>query len=90
MLQGHYLRYGTPTSTQQPGDPKLLHRTTVDLTVFTAEVKVALDNKLSAEFLRSTKKRAPSRLTYNLIYVGTLHYSSFRKLIDWVCEDWER
>ncbi|KAF8549066.1 hypothetical protein OG21DRAFT_1500623 [Imleria badia] len=64
----------TPTSTQQHGDPKLLHRTTVDLTVFTAEVKVELNNKISTELLRCTKKQAPSRLTYNLIYTGKDEY----------------
>ncbi|KAF8552603.1 hypothetical protein OG21DRAFT_1443221 [Imleria badia] len=64
----------TPTSTEQPGDPKLQHRTTVDLTVFTAEVNVELDKKLSVELLRSTRKQAPSRLTYNLIYTGKDEY----------------
>ena len=62
---------GTPTSPQQPGDPTRLHRTILDLTMFTAEVKVELDKKLSAELFRSTKKQPPPRLTYGLIYVST-------------------
>jgi hypothetical protein len=42
----------------------------VTLTVFTAEVDVKVDEKLSAELRRSTKKNPPSRLKYSLIYVG--------------------
>ena len=62
---------GTPTLPQQPGDPTRLHRTAVDLTVFTAEVRVELDEKRSTELRRSTKKQPPSWLKYRLIYVST-------------------
>ena len=48
-----------------------LHRTTVDLTVFTAEVEV-VDKKRSAELLRTTMKEPPPQLKYHLIYVSTL------------------
>ena len=58
---------------KQPRDPTLLYRTAVDLTVFTAAVKVELDKKLSAELLRSTKKEPPSRLTYDLVYVSAFN-----------------
>jgi hypothetical protein len=62
---------GSLTSPQHPGDPTRLYRTAVDLTVFTAEVKVELDEKRSAELLRSTKKQPPSQLKYGLIYVSS-------------------
>jgi hypothetical protein len=65
---------GTPTSPQQPGDPTRLHKTTIDLTVFTAQVIVNLDDKLSAELLRSTMKRPPLQLKYHLIYTGKDEY----------------
>ncbi|KAG6375323.1 hypothetical protein JVT61DRAFT_3551 [Boletus reticuloceps] len=66
---------GTLTPPQQHGDPtRRLHRTKADLTVFTAEVKVELDQKLSMELLRSTKKRSPTRLKYCLIYTGKEEY----------------
>lgn len=60
----------TPTSSQHPEDPTSLHRTTVDLTMFTADVKVELSIKLSAELFRAIKKQPPLRLTYDLIYVS--------------------
>lgn len=44
--------------------------TSVTLTVFTAEVNVNVDRKLSVELLRSTKKNPPQQLTYSLIYVS--------------------
>lgn len=62
---------GTSTPPPHIGHPTLLHRTNVDLTMFVASVKVELDEKLSAELFRSTKKLPPSRLTYGLLYVST-------------------
>ena len=57
---------------QPPKDSAELHNTSVTLTVFTAEVDVNADKKLSAELLRSTKKNPPGRLEYHLIYVSIL------------------
>ncbi|KAH0825764.1 hypothetical protein J3R83DRAFT_8923 [Lanmaoa asiatica] len=54
---------------QPPKDPIELHGMNVTLTVFTAEVDVKVDKKLSTELLRSTKKNPPARLKYDLIYV---------------------
>ena len=42
------------------------------LTVFAANVDVQLDKKMTGELLRSTMKKPPSRLRYELIYVSTL------------------
>ena len=41
------------------------------LTIFTANVEVRLDKKMTGELLRSTLKKPPSRLRYELIYVST-------------------
>ena len=41
------------------------------LTIFAANVEVQLDQKMSKELLRSTLKKPPSRLRYELIYVST-------------------
>ena len=44
--------------------------TSVTLTVFTTEVNVNVDRKLSGELLQSMKKNPPQQLTYSLIYVS--------------------
>ena len=41
------------------------------LTIFAANVDVRLSKKMTAELLRSTQKKPPSRLRYELIYVST-------------------
>jgi len=46
------------------------HSSNIVLTIFTANVDVRLDKKMSEELLRSTKKNPPSRLRYELIYVS--------------------
>ncbi|KAI5995735.1 hypothetical protein EDC04DRAFT_2910213 [Pisolithus marmoratus] len=51
-----------------------LHQTSVTLTVFTADVNVKVDKKLSAELLRSMKKNPPQQLRYSLIYTGKDEY----------------
>jgi hypothetical protein len=41
------------------------------LTIFAANVDVRLDKKMTAELLRSTLKKPPSRLRYELLYVSS-------------------
>lgn len=41
------------------------------LTIFAANVDVRLDDKMTGELLRSTLKKPPSRLRYELIFVST-------------------
>lgn len=41
------------------------------LSVFSAEVDVKLNMKMASELHRSTKKNPPSKLKYELIYVGS-------------------
>jgi hypothetical protein len=43
----------------------------VVLTIFAANVDVRVDKKMTGELLRSTLKKPPSRLRYELIYVST-------------------
>lgn len=52
--------------------------TRVTLSVFSAEVDVKLNVKMASELHRSTKKNPPSKLKYELIYVGLqpLHVKS--------------
>lgn len=75
---------------QPPKDPTELHEMNVTLTVFTAEVDVKVDKKLSAELLRSTKKNPPARLKYDLIYVGASMRLAFTKSYHDSYEDRER
>ena len=42
------------------------------LTIFAANVDVRLDEKMTVELLRATKKNPPSRLRYELIYVSLI------------------
>jgi len=74
---------------QPPKDPTELHEVNVALTVFTAEVDVKVDKKISAELLRSTKKNPPARLTYDLIYVGISMRLAFTKAYQISYKDWE-
>ena len=57
-----------------PDEPiNLLKATSSDivLTIFAANVEVQLDKKMTEELLRSTLKKPPNRLHYELIYVST-------------------
>ena len=54
----------------------------VDLSIFSAKVKVVMKPEPSDELVRCMKKTPPPELEYSLIYVGHLYYSHFRKLID--------
>ena len=69
---------GTPSLPPQVGGPRL--RTTIDLTVYTAEVKVELDEELSGKIFRSIKKQPPSRLQYSMVFVSTLSHLILHKL----------
>ena len=46
-----------------------VNTTSVVLAVFLADVDVILDERMKRELLRATKKNAPQRLKYELIYV---------------------
>lgn len=52
-----------------PVDPLESSETAITLSVFSAEINVRLNAKLSSEIYRSTKKNPPSTMKYELIYV---------------------
>jgi hypothetical protein len=56
-------------------DLKKIHETAVMLTIFSADVDVSLDRKVAQELVRSTKKKTPERLKFELIYVRILFFS---------------
>lgn len=55
-------------------DPLVIHQTSVSLSIYSADVDIRLDKKMSAELMRSTKKSPPSALKYELIYVRLMQY----------------
>ncbi|KIJ65877.1 hypothetical protein HYDPIDRAFT_151535 [Hydnomerulius pinastri MD-312] len=59
-------------------DSMRMHETKVDLTMFTAEVDVTVDEKLSKELNWCTKKNPPSHLKYSLIYTEKDKYDQSR------------
>lgn len=46
-----------------------INETSVVLAVFSADVDVTLDERMKRELLRATKKNAPQKMRYELIYV---------------------
>ncbi|KAK0461397.1 uncharacterized protein EV420DRAFT_1669612 [Desarmillaria tabescens] len=60
-------------------DPRQIRVTSVALSIFSADVDVRLDKKLSAELHRSTKKNPPSKLKYELIYTGKDEYDTSKQ-----------
>jgi hypothetical protein len=66
---------GTPTTHAPVMENETIHlleanSLNVVLTIFTANVAVRLDKKMTGELLRATKKNPPNRLRYELIYVS--------------------
>ena len=60
------------------------------LTIFTANVDVRLDKKMTEELLRSTKKNPPSRLRCELIYVSRTVVKRSCEIGSYVSSDGER
>lgn len=53
-------------------DPNAIHETSVSLSVYSIDIAVTLNKKLSVELQRATKKEAPARMKYELIYVSSI------------------
>jgi hypothetical protein len=86
---------GTPevTPSMVPKEPTNLleaHSSNIALTIFTANVDVRLDKRMTEELLRSTKKNPPSRLRYELIYVSPMVVKRRCEIGSYVCSDGER
>ncbi|KAH8981254.1 hypothetical protein EDB83DRAFT_1390074 [Lactarius deliciosus] len=65
-----------PAALKQPNNLLGALSSSVVLTIFTANVDVRLDKKMTAELLRATKKTPPSRLRYELTYMEKDQYDS--------------
>ncbi|EJD01998.1 uncharacterized protein FOMMEDRAFT_109078 [Fomitiporia mediterranea MF3/22] len=68
-----------PLSLEREKDPLELLKSSVVLHIFSAEVDVRLDRKMSTELQRSTKKSPPNHLRYDLIYTGKSEYDASMK-----------
>jgi hypothetical protein len=66
------------------------HSSNIVLTIFTANVDVRLDKKMTEELLRSTKKNPPSRLRCELIYVSPTVVKRRSEIGSYICSDGER
>jgi hypothetical protein len=84
-------RTPTPVPVAPKESPNLLEANSSNavLTIFAANVSVRLDEKMTAELLRSTKKDPPSRLRYELIYVSSTVVKRILKVGSYFCSDWE-
>ena len=73
ILSGGSEVSSTPASMLHKEPINLMEATSskISLTIFAANVEVQLDQKMTGELLRSTLKKPPSRLRYELIYVST-------------------
>lgn len=56
-------------------DQKKVVESSVLLSVFTAEARVKLDDKMETELERATKKKAPSNIKIGLIYVSVSYWA---------------
>ena len=59
-----------PMLSEEPINPFEAISSNIVLTIFTANIEVRLDEKMTGELLRSTLKKPPSRLRYELIFVS--------------------
>ncbi|KAF8170185.1 hypothetical protein K438DRAFT_1909340 [Mycena galopus ATCC 62051] len=59
-----------PAEPEEVVDPLTVNETSVSLSIFSADADVRLDKKVAAELQRSTKKNPPSKVKYQLIYLG--------------------
>ena len=66
------------------------HSSNIALTIFTANIDVRLDEKMTEELLRSTKKNPPSRLRYELIYVSPTVVKRRSEICTYICPDGKR
>ncbi|KAF8688692.1 hypothetical protein RHS03_09437, partial [Rhizoctonia solani] len=70
----------TPAPLPEPEkDPLEALESTVQLSIFAAEISVRLDNRMNTELERATKKKPPSTSTYQLIYTGKDEYDASKK-----------
>lgn len=54
----------------EASDPMKTRELGITLSIFSADINVRLDKKITTELYRSTKKTPPSKMKYELIYVS--------------------
>ncbi|KAA1478156.1 hypothetical protein DENSPDRAFT_659742 [Dentipellis sp. KUC8613] len=71
-------REPTPKPVEAEKEPDLLEtfESSVVLSIFSANIDVKLDKKMTAELQRSTKKNPPQHMRYELIYTGKDEYDA--------------
>jgi hypothetical protein len=70
-------------------NPSEAKSSNIVLTIFAANVDVRLDEKMTVELQRATKKNSPSRLRYELIYVSFTVVECIIKMGSYFCSDGE-
>ncbi|KAG7090828.1 hypothetical protein E1B28_009910 [Marasmius oreades] len=68
-----------PQTPEPPVDHLAVSTTTVSLSIFSAQADARLDNKVATEIHRSTKKKPPARLKYDLIYTAKDQYDASKQ-----------
>ncbi|KAJ7129825.1 hypothetical protein C8R43DRAFT_1026002 [Mycena crocata] len=68
-----------PPAPEEVIDPLTVNETSVSLSIFSAEVDVRLDKKVSSELYRSTKKNPPNKVKYELIYTAKDEYDASKR-----------
>ncbi|KAI5889804.1 uncharacterized protein SCHCODRAFT_02635666 [Schizophyllum commune H4-8] len=60
-------------------DPRKVEETSVNLSIFTMDMDVTLDRKMTAELYRSMQKNPPKAVKYSLIYTAKDEYDASKK-----------
>ena len=66
-------------------DPRKVEETSVNLSIFTMDMDVTLDRKMTAELYRSMQKNPPKAVKYSLIYVSCIYrltYARTKVIVD--------
>ncbi|KAJ6607773.1 hypothetical protein B0H10DRAFT_2070382 [Mycena sp. CBHHK59/15] len=68
-----------PAPPEEVVDPLTVNETSVSLFIFSAQVDVRLDKKVATELYRSTKKKPPTKVKYELIYTTKDEYDASKQ-----------
>ncbi|KAL1743141.1 hypothetical protein HDZ31DRAFT_41634 [Schizophyllum fasciatum] len=60
-------------------DPRKVEETSVNLSIFSMDMDVSLDKKMTAELYRSMQKNPPKAVKYSLIYTAKDEYDASKK-----------
>ncbi|TRM69687.1 hypothetical protein BD626DRAFT_474972 [Schizophyllum amplum] len=68
-------------------DPRKVEETSVNLSIFTMDMDVTLDRKMTSELYRSMQKNPPKAVKYSLIYTAKDEYDASKKEDDQVASE---